>query len=1430
MFDSQFYISNYGCFLSKETEPLEHFCSAGWMVGFSPSENFDINYYLRKYEDVNRAKVNPLVHWIRYGRGEGRFTKEIVASADSSKAPSPSLIFISHEASQTGAPAVLLSLMRWIKENTSINFSIIVGARGPWNDRFEMLAPTFYIEHYQDSAQDARLRAFCGNHVQTVYVNTIASAFYAEKLKFLHAEFITHVHEMENVFQLFQPHVRLLKTFCSKYISVSPGCTKAIEKHFDLSQIELFQIPPFIEKSRLEADCLWEPLEGSAIFGCGAVETRKGFDIFCEVAKILKTSRCQAFNMYWIGSDTDKDLAALNVIADYGVADVVHFLGPKANPRDYFQRGQLFLLTSREDPFPLVCLEAAEAGMPVICFDENAGGMHQFVEDDAGLVVSYLDGQAMAQAVTKFLDNETSRREAGRRAKQKVQERYYVDSVAPRILKVLPDQSKLNSSTALANYKALIKASKAVSFDIFDTLITRRVSDPKIVFDIIEHQHTQSEPAALSFFEQRMAAAGNALSSQNRPVDDIPIDTIYQHMVFHTDADLEKRTEIKLCVAHPIGRILYDYAMSLGKTIYITSDMYLDVDTIRTILIDHGYDRWSGFFLSSEQGRKKDTGRLFGLVTEHAKLEGILPNEILHIGDNWDGDIKHSRQAGLTAVRFSPLQEQDHKLIQISDLDKLSQIGRVWESFSTQATHLWREASPELANDFFVRLGFEMTGPLASMMAIHTRSIAEQHRASRIIFMARDGRIIYKAFRELYHEDITSSVVQVEYLHLSRATVVSATLNHPLTSNDIYCLCEGLHLGSQPLNYFISKAGLSIEHAVVQQSITTYFGSEDYIPNWGDLNKLARLFTDLSPQIFEANQSSRDALLHYLRDRNLISADPTAVIVVDVGWLLNVQSRLESFIKRHGGANRLVGSYVGSRQRVNKQISHFPLMFKQGDPAEWSSFFEQHVTLFELLFSSPEAPASGLELDEQKNAKVRFKALELPITDEYKVAQKLHLGAERYIKEFALARLSFFPEQVSRDYFFQLFSALVNSNSHLVKAMLGTFQVKLGAHHEFLAIESLVSNRFPYEYKLKVSDEYFAPVFFGLGSKEIPEVVIVTSAGLDNGSTRYRAINLGESLSNQRLSAVLIHSATDLGTAERLICGSHTVVFQRCFEDQGQIRYYIEFARTLGRRCFADIDDLVFPEHIGSIGSVKGGEWDAHEAMFVAKSYEKLIVKMDRCVCSTIALKLYIEDKYGISSFVICNKISRSFVRGPQRASKVPLRLIYASGSLSHKQDFLLIEDVLFQFLVEHPHVHLSTLGAAQVSERILALPNVTSHPMLPYPAMVEYISQHHLMLVPLEDDAFNRAKSIVKFIESGAVGVPVLASMVGEFAQCISDAKDGLLARDKSDWTRLLDWANTNPDSLENIGQRAFDLVCSRYTTALIEDIASFRISNPRS
>ncbi|UAK24995.1 glycosyltransferase [Sphingomonas nostoxanthinifaciens] len=1426
LFDERYYRAQGPAF---EGDAIVHFCTTGWREQKSPSEAFDVGFYLATYPDVAQAGVNPLVHWLRYGRPEGRnaLPPHLALEAEAprrrawdqpSAINSPSIIFITHEGSQTGAPMVLLSLLRWLRANTDIDFSIVIGADGPLDEQFEAIAPCFHMVDYADGKKlRDDLRRFCGLNVQLVYMNTIVSGIYGNQLRFLNADFIAHVHEMEAVFQIFEEPFRLLASFCDRFVAVADGAAEAIRRRTQDREVKITVLPPFIEVPDHAPASLTIEQGPWIIYGCGTAESRKGADLFCDVAEELIKLGRRDFKMRWIGRAGD--IALDQLIKKRGLGQHVEWLGAQNKPSEFFDHGALFLLPSREDPFPLVCLEAADRGLPVICF-ADAGAMPTFVEQDAGIVVPYLDVAAMAGAAAALLDDQGRRHSLGARARAKVKERAVVDVIAPKILDLLP---ALTESTALTEFEAYceqIDRAGIVSFDIFDTLVTRLVSEPERVFDVAEHRHSRREVAVLDLFSERMRAAGTALGRYNGAIDDVSIDEIYEEMAFFRDASIEKQTECDICTPHPLGARLFAYAIAQGKPVFIASDMYLDSDTIVAMLTKCGIAGWDSFFLSSARGLKKDTGRLYPLLIERAALLGYPADQILHIGDNWEGDVVRARAAGLHAARFLPLYENRAQAFPLSSrhLGELSQIGRLWNSFRTQACRLWQAEDPGLAGHIYTRLGFELTGPLAAMMAMHVRAQADRLGATKIVFMARDGRIIRKAFERLYAREIADGTYMPIYAHLSRATVVGATLQNPLSSSDLYFLIEGLHLSQKKISYYLAKAGLDGGDERIVAAVEGLFPSVDHVPGWAELTPLMKLLSGLSDSIAKANAAHRLYLDTYLRTQEIVGDD--RVVVVDVGWLLNIQSRLDRFLQERGIATRLFGVYVGSRDRTDKTIPHASLLFDGGDPKRYADLIEQNTTLFELLFSSAEPSATGFHLNADGEVEVKLKNLTYPPDEELIAARHIHLGAEQFFDRFADALASFFPERVSRDFLFAAFDALVHSDNAEAHAKLGRFEVRLGGHHEFVVHEKLLRAS-PVALPVTNRREYFAPLL--LSAAQGPHVTIVTAAGLDNGSTRYRGIHLGHSLEELGFAATLIHSATPNTVAQQLFARSQAVIFQRCFDEQQNVGTFMEAAQSAGCRRIMEIDDLVFPEFVHVIGSVAGGEWDFEKAMEIATKYARMMERMDAAIVSTPVLERYVTTAFGMPTALYRNRIRRHDDPLPEKSREI--RLIYAAGTFSHAEDFRLIADALYDVLREFPQAQLSLLGAVQPPARLLSLPGVSSYPLMPYRSMLRFIAQHDLMLVPLVNSAFNRAKSNVKFLECGAMGVPVMASRVGEYVEAISDDATGLLVDDDL-WPERLRGAIRDRTALGTIGDAARALVRSRFDVRTVDSTTADRLT----
>jgi glycosyltransferase involved in cell wall biosynthesis len=76
--------------------------------------------------------------------------------------------------------------------------------------------------------------------------------------------------------------------------------------------------------------------------------------------------------------------------------------------------------------------------------------------------------------------------------------------------------------------------------------------------------------------------------------------------------------------------------------------------------------------------------------------------------------------------------------------------------------------------------------------------------------------------------------------------------------------------------------------------------------------------------------------------------------------------------------------------------------------------------------------------------------------------------------------------------------------------------------------------------------------------------------------------------------------------------------------------------------------------------------------------------------------------------------------------------------------------------------------------------------------------------LAPLARHPFNEAKSPIKALEYAALGIPVIASPVGPYADFVQDGVTGLLARTSADWKRHLKTLIHDPDARRELGAAA--------------------------
>lgn len=74
LFDADWYRQNYPDVAEARLDPALHFLRFGANEGRSPSPKFSCAKYLKSNPDVSAAGTNPLVHYLQFGRAEGRAT------------------------------------------------------------------------------------------------------------------------------------------------------------------------------------------------------------------------------------------------------------------------------------------------------------------------------------------------------------------------------------------------------------------------------------------------------------------------------------------------------------------------------------------------------------------------------------------------------------------------------------------------------------------------------------------------------------------------------------------------------------------------------------------------------------------------------------------------------------------------------------------------------------------------------------------------------------------------------------------------------------------------------------------------------------------------------------------------------------------------------------------------------------------------------------------------------------------------------------------------------------------------------------------------------------------------------------------------------------------------------------------------------------
>jgi len=164
--------------------------------------------------------------------------------------------------------------------------------------------------------------------------------------------------------------------------------------------------PRLQELAQEEVDHPWfAAKDRPLLLNVGELFPRKGQDTLIRAFALARQT--VPARLVIVGTLIEPTHGALQRLAEeLGVSADIAFLGYQANPFKYMRRADAFVLSSREEGFGLVLVEAMACGCPVVATNCPYGPDEIIVPEHSGLLVPVDDAEAMAAAMLRILQDE----------------------------------------------------------------------------------------------------------------------------------------------------------------------------------------------------------------------------------------------------------------------------------------------------------------------------------------------------------------------------------------------------------------------------------------------------------------------------------------------------------------------------------------------------------------------------------------------------------------------------------------------------------------------------------------------------------------------------------------------------------------------------------------------------------------------------------------------------------------------------------------------------------------------------------------------------------------------------------------------------------------------------------------------------------------
>jgi len=494
------------------------------------------------------------------------------------------------------------------------------------------------------------------------------------------------------------------------------------------------------------------------------------------------------------------------------------------------------------------------------------------------------------------------------------------------------------------------------SFDIFDTVLTRRLSQPIDVFTLLGERLREEGIRVPPFGLFRLLRTRcERWSRRFEPSYEVKLPDVHsllgKFLLWSEKdqlraAELEREIEASVLRITPHGKKAVEDARTTGARIAYVSDMYLEEDFLRSILKREGlFEDGDLLAVSGEWKVSKAGGTIWPKLID---CLGVDAGEIFHQGDNLHSDLASPRKSGVSSKRLGTAEVSRWE--ELPERDRAKNLDR---QGGIAALSRLARAQCEDPDDYWTCLGAGVLGPILAGFTAWTLREAQAAGIGTLWFLSRDGWLMLESARLMSRMDTP----KLEYLCAGRRQLQMASV----AAVDLDQLFEGSR--SHSLRLVGKRLGLT-EHVLEQLATESGLAAVSLDQALDEACK-ARVRSLLASEIWQKRlEQIRETAARPIREylAEMKSRVSGALAVVDVGWQGRSQDKLDELLN---GLPPLRGYYLGYSGSSVPSGSKAGWIYDMST-AKGARALHDHQRVFEVLIGGVSGPLRGYTQAEGK--------------------------------------------------------------------------------------------------------------------------------------------------------------------------------------------------------------------------------------------------------------------------------------------------------------------------------------------------------------------------------------------------------------------------------------------------------------------------------